>query len=231
MGERILRRSIAGAVRRLDHSRRELVADEQLIDDELDLLCVQIDVASPIAFEAQIARRLRVDLGIDIILLGPQRVCRVLVLEILHQPGAVELAAAEVAGKRGKPAPAQKSAAVAHWIFSVHATPIGQGRTGDNDGAEQFGAHRGEHHDCPSALTVADDSGLAVRVRVQRAITFSRKIASARRNVLDCLSRHGFGQKSDEITGVTRLEDHSDFAIGLETANAGAMAGARDRRS
>src|SRR6266550_848897 len=78
---------------------------------------VEIDVTSPVALKTQIARRLGVDLGIDIILLGPQRVCGVLVLEILHQPGAVEFAAAQVAGKRGKPAPAEQSAAVAHGIF------------------------------------------------------------------------------------------------------------------
>ena len=40
-----------GAVRRLDSAGGELVADEQLIDDELDLLGVQIDVAAPPALE------------------------------------------------------------------------------------------------------------------------------------------------------------------------------------
>src|SRR5262249_17091859 len=94
------------AVRGLDHSRCELVADEQLVDDELHLLRVQINVASPVALKAQIPRYFGIDLGIDIKLLGPQRVCRVLVLEILHQPSAVELAAAEIAGQSGKPASA-----------------------------------------------------------------------------------------------------------------------------
>src|SRR5215813_5656136 len=36
-----------GAVRRLNSAGREIVADEQLIDDELHLLGVEIDVASP----------------------------------------------------------------------------------------------------------------------------------------------------------------------------------------
>jgi len=80
------------AVRGHNPARCQIVADEQLIDDELDLLRVQIDVASLVALKTQIARRLGVDLGIDIILLSPQRVCGVLVLEILHEPGAVELA-------------------------------------------------------------------------------------------------------------------------------------------
>ena len=92
IGERMLRRSIARAVRGLDPAGGELVADEQLVDDELDLLGVQIDVAAPPALELEIARRLGVDLGIEVVLLGPERVGRIQVLEILHQPGAVELA-------------------------------------------------------------------------------------------------------------------------------------------
>src|SRR6516162_7246845 len=51
-----------GPVRCLNSSRGEIVADEQLIDDELDLLGVQVDVTSPPALEAQISRRLGVDL-------------------------------------------------------------------------------------------------------------------------------------------------------------------------
>ena len=89
----------------------ELVADEQLVDDELDFLGVQVDVAAPPPLEPEIARRLGVDLGIEVVLLGPQRVGGILVLEILHQPGAVELAAAEVAGERGQPAAAEQAAA------------------------------------------------------------------------------------------------------------------------
>src|SRR5262249_31372485 len=86
-----------GAVRCLDSSGGEIVADEQLVDDELHLLGVEIDVASPPALETQIARRLGVDLGVEVVLFGPERVGGILILEVLHQPGAVELAVAEVA--------------------------------------------------------------------------------------------------------------------------------------
>src|SRR5215470_6256614 len=98
----------------MDSTGRELVADEQLIDDELDLFGVQVDVAAPPFLEAEITRRLGVDLGIKIVLLGPQRVGGILVFEILHQPSAVELAVAEIAGKRRQPAAAEEAAAVAH---------------------------------------------------------------------------------------------------------------------
>ena len=97
----------AGAVLGLDPAGGEIVADEQLVDDELDFLGVEVDVPAPPAFEAEIARRLGVDLGIEVVLLAPQRVGGILVFEILHQPGAVELAVAEIASQGGEPAAAQ----------------------------------------------------------------------------------------------------------------------------
>ena len=88
-----------GAVGGLDPAGGEIVADEQFVDDELDFLGVEIDVPAPPALEAEIALGLGVDLRIEIVLLGPVGVGRILVLEILHQPGAVELAGAEIAGQ------------------------------------------------------------------------------------------------------------------------------------
>src|SRR5439155_1203077 len=79
----------------------EVIADEEFINDELDLLGIQIDMAAPPAFEIEITIGFGVDLGKDIVLLRPQRVRGVLALEILHEPGAVELAAAEVARQCG----------------------------------------------------------------------------------------------------------------------------------
>src|SRR5262249_31803396 len=121
MGERMLRRSTAlpSDVWILPVAR--LLPTNSSSNDELHLLGVELDVTAPPALEAEIAWRLRVDLGIEVVLLGPQRVGGVLVLEILHQPGAVELAVAEIARERGQPAAAQEAAAVAHGILAVHA--------------------------------------------------------------------------------------------------------------
>src|SRR5260370_34912972 len=99
-------------------SRREVDADEQLVDDELDLLRVQVDVAAPPALEPQIARPFRVDLGIEVVLLGPQRVGGALVLEILHPPGPAELAVAGFAREPGQHAPAAGRAAEAPRRFA-----------------------------------------------------------------------------------------------------------------
>ena len=181
-----------GPVRCLDSSRGEIVADEQLIDDELHLLGVEIDVTSPPALEAQIARRLGVDLGIEVVLLGPERVGRILILEILHQPSAVEFAVPEIAGESGEPAAAQEPAAVAHRVLAVHAGPIGQWRAGDDDWAEQFGAKGGEHHDRPSRLAVADHARLAVGIGMQRDHLFE-EYRLGTRDALDSLARHRCG--------------------------------------
>src|SRR5437879_1869514 len=70
----------------------QIVADEELVDNELNLVGVEVDMPAPPALELQIAVRLGIDLGIDIVLLGPERVRGIHVLEILYQPRAVELA-------------------------------------------------------------------------------------------------------------------------------------------
>src|SRR5215475_11025140 len=59
------------AIAGLDHAGRELIPNEQLIDDELDFLGIEIDMGAPPAFEAEIAWGLGVDLGIEIVLLAP----------------------------------------------------------------------------------------------------------------------------------------------------------------
>ena len=50
------------AVGHFDLAGGEIVADEELIDDELDLLGVQIDVPAPPAFEFEVSLGLGIDL-------------------------------------------------------------------------------------------------------------------------------------------------------------------------
>src|SRR5215510_13291400 len=47
------------------------------------------------------------------------------------------------------------------------------------------------------------------------------------RYILDSLTRHGFGQEADEVARMARPERYADFAVGLESPDAGAMPGAR----
>src|SRR5262245_46755660 len=175
------------AVGGLDPAGGKIVADEQLIDNELDLAGIQVDVPAPVALEAEIARDFRIDLRVDIILFGPYRVRRIEVLEILHQPCAVELATAEIAGEGGEPTAAEETAAVAHRVFAVHARPVRQRRAGNDNWAKQLRPHSGEHHYRPARLAVADDARFAFGVGMQGDDLFKEHRLGTR-NVLDRLA-------------------------------------------
>ena len=108
----------------------------------------------------------------------------------------------------------------------MHAGPIGERRSGNDDGTEQFGSQRRQHHDRPAGLAIADHAGLAVGLRVQRDHPFEKHGFGAG-DILDRLARHRFRQETNEIARVSGLERDADLAVGLEAANARAMPGAR----
>jgi hypothetical protein len=147
-------------------------------------------------------------------------------LEICYQIGAVEDAVAEVAGERGQPSAAQQPAEITHWVFAVNAGPIGEWRSGEHDRADPLRVHRGHHHDLPARLAVADQTRLAIGVRVALG-HFLDKTGFGLADVLDRLTRHRLGQKADEIAGMTRGERHPDLAVGFHAADARAVPGAR----
>jgi hypothetical protein len=183
-------------------------------------------MGAPPALELEIARRFGVDLGIEIVLLRPQRVRRIQVLEVGDQPGAVELAVAEVAQQRRRPAAAHQAAGVAHRVLAVHAGPIGQRRTGEHDRAEQLRPDRGQHHQRPAGLAVADDTRLALGVRVPGDHRLD-EFRLGMQDVLDRLPGDGLGQEADEIARVAGLQRDADLAVGLEAADAGTVARTR----
>src|SRR5690348_14371237 len=53
-----------GAIRNANISRRKVVADEQFVDDELDFLGIEIDMASPPAFKTEISGSFGIDFGV-----------------------------------------------------------------------------------------------------------------------------------------------------------------------
>ena len=161
-------------------------------------------MTAPPAFEAKVARRLRVDFGVEIVLLGPKCVCRVLIFEILHEPSAIELAGAEIAGERGKPAAAHQATRITHGILAMDALPIRQRRAGDDDRAKQLWPQRREHHDRPARLAVSDHTRFVFGLRMQFQ-DFFQKYAFGAGDILDRLSRHWLRQEADEIARVTCL--------------------------
>ncbi len=93
-------------------------------------------------------------------------------------------------------------------------------------GPNSSGRSGREHHHRPAGLAIADHARLAVGLGVQRDHLFEEDRLGAR-DVLDGLARHRFGQEADEIAGMAGLERDADLAVGLEAADARAMAGAR----
>src|SRR4029079_2081490 len=97
----------------------------------------------------------------------------------------------------------------------MHACPVREWRTGNDDGAENLRPNGRQHHDCPSGLAIADHARLFIGLRMQSNDPFEKDRLGPG-NVLDGLSRHRLGQKSYEIASVAGLECDADLAVGLE---------------
>jgi len=82
------------------------------------------------------------------------------------------------------------------------------------------------HHDLPAGLAIADQTRLAVGVRVTLD-HFLDKAGLRLAYVLDPLTRHRVGQKADEVAGITGGERHTDLAVVLHAADTRAMPGTR----
>ena len=175
IGALILRRSKASPFCAFVLARPQLVADEQVARDPLDLLAVHQVEAAPPAIEVEKARRLGVDVRVQVVILVPERVGGIELLEVLDQVGAVEHAVALVRRHRSEPGTAEHAARVAHRIvagaFLPGPAPVRHRRAVDHDGTRVVGIGRGEHHCRPAALAVADDRRLrAVRMELAHLV-------------------------------------------------------------
>ena len=83
----------------------------------------RLDEIAPPLFELEITLTVRVDLGIDLVLLAPEPIRRTQDVEVQNQPGSVERSVAEVAGQGGEPTAAEQAAGIAHRVLPVHALP------------------------------------------------------------------------------------------------------------
>src|SRR5262249_13090552 len=168
----------------------------------------------------------RVNPGVKIVLLAPKGVRWIEILEVLYKPCTIELSMAEVADKGSQPAAPNQTASVAHGIFTAHAGPIGERRSGNNDRADQFRSNGCHHHHRPSGLTVANNAWLAICRRMQIDDPLEKHGFCAR-HILDGLTGYGLRQEADEVAWMPGFEGYTNLAIGLETPNPGAMSRAR----
>src|SRR5215510_2342883 len=93
------------ACRQPDAAGCELVADKQLLDDELDFLAVEQRVASPPFLERQETLGFGIYFGPYTVELAPEAIGWVQIFEGLDEKGAVKDAVAGVAGERCEPRP------------------------------------------------------------------------------------------------------------------------------
>ena len=93
-------------------------------------------------------------------------------------------------------------------------------------GPNNSGRSGREHHDRPAGLAVSDHAGLAARLRVRGDDLFDEDRLGAS-NVSDRLTGNGLGKKSNEVARMAGFERNADFAVGLESANARTVTGAR----
>ena len=229
IGTLIWRRSKTPPGPALRRARPHLVADEEVLRDPLDLLAIHEEVAAPPALELEEARRLGVDVGEDVVVLVPERIGGVQVLEVLHEIGAVELPVAEVGSERREPRAAEQTAGVAHRVvaraFAPGTAPVRHRCPDHHDRTGVVGIRSGEHHRRPAGLTVADDCRLlGIRMQLAHAV---HELALGVAHVEQRLTGLGIREEDDEVHGVAFAQRHADLRIVLETADAGAVAAAR----
>ena len=246
--ERLLRRRDVVAHRREQDDRRldltqverlpvcrvhvpgpELVADEEIAGNPLDLVAVHEVEATPPALELEKAWRLGVHVGEQVVILVPERVRGVQVLEVLHEPGAVEFAVAEVGRQRGEPGAAEQATRIAHRVVALAlppgAAPVGHRSSVEHDRTDVLGIGGREHHRRPTPLAVTDDDRLRA-LRMERA-DLAHEYLLGRAHVEHGLTFLGLGKEDHEVHRMPGRERDADLRIVLESPDAGPVPRAR----
>ncbi len=204
---------------------RQLVADEEIVDDPADLLLVVRVEAAPPAFELEEAFRLGVDVLEQVVPLVPQRVRRVQVFEVGNEVGAVEFTRAQVRRKQRQPRAAQQAAHVAHRRIAVVARPVRHRCAVDDERACDIRPRGREHHYRPPALAVADDHRLlAARMALGDD---ADELGFGVRDVGKRLAGTRIGEEDHEVHRMAGGKRDTDLRVFLRAADARAVARAR----
>ncbi len=204
---------------------RELVADEQLLDDPVDLLFVHEVEAAPPLLEFEEARARALGRGEEVVILAEIVAARIELLEVRHQMRPVEHAVAEIGQVEGGQRAAEQAAVVAHRILAEPTRPIGDRRAVDDKRPADVGIGGGENQGRPAALAVADDDGLR-RVGMTAA-DLGDEFGLRAHHVGERLPGLRLRAEDHEIDGMAVAQRDADLAVGLEAADARAVAGAR----
>jgi len=209
----------------LRHVAHQAVADEQLLDDPVDLGLVQAEEAAPPAFEFQETFALGIHLAEQVVVLAEEAAAWVQHLEVHHQMSAVEDATAEVRPEHRLPGAAVHPRAVAHRVGADLAAPGFDRRAVQHDRAGQVGVGRGEQQRRPAALAVADDARLG-RGGVL-ACHLAHELRLGARDVGDRLAGMRIAPEGDETDRMAGGQCDAHLAVGLEPADPGTVLGTR----
>ena len=204
---------------------RELVADEELLDDPAHLGLVEEVEAAPPALERQEALARLIDVGVEVVVLAEEVAAGVELLEVADQVGSVELPVAQVHGQQRRRDAAHQAAAVAHRVGADLARPGRHRRAVDDQRPRDVGVGGGQHQRGPAALAVAEHDRLG-RLGVA-ARDLAQELGLGAHHIGQGLARFGMLAEDDEVDRVAAAQCNADLAVGLEAADAGAVARAR----
>ena len=225
IGEVMLRRSKIVPLRDLKLVAGQLVADEEVVDQELQFVAVQLDEIAPPLLELEVALRIGVDMRVDLVLLAPQPIRRVQHVEVQDQRRPVDLPVAEIAGHCGEPAAAEQAAGIAHRVFPVHALPVRHRRACDQAGPEQVRPQDGHHEGLIAGLAVADGKRTRrVRMELDHALEEAHLSLD---DIQELLAGRRRRPEADEIDRMARIQGIADLALRLEATDARPLAGPR----
>src|SRR5208283_1417129 len=213
------------AIARMKLVAGQPVADEEVVDQELQLIAVQLDEVSPPLLELEVTSRIGVDMSVDLVLLAPQPIRGVQNIEVQDQRGPVDLPFAEIAGHCGEPATAEEAAGIAHRIFPMHALPVRHGRARNQARPEQIRPQDGHHERLIAGLAVANgERARRLRMELDHALEESHLSLD---DIQELLARLRRRPEADEVDRMAGVEGIADLALRLETADAGSRARSR----
>src|SRR5262249_5953459 len=147
---------------------------------------------------------------------------RLEVFEVLHQPGAVEPAIAEIGCQVRQPGAAEKTAGYASRVDAGFSGPVGQRRPVEYGRTGKPLAIGGKNGDGPTGLAIAIKNW---RVALMAFGNLFHKAAEDVKHVGHGLARRRFGKEDHEIDRVALVHGDPDFGLALEAADARAVSG------
>ena len=225
IGEAMLRRSTRVSVGEGQLARRQAIADEELIHDELHLRGIHRDMAAPPFLKPEIAVGGAVHVGPDFVLLGPVGVGRV--AGFRSWSPARRRRTCRRQGRRSSPSARTRRAARRGSASAPCPArrPRWRPASGHHQRSKDVRADRGGHQQRPTGLAIAHRHRPAFRLHVATADLLGEGDDARTTSSIVCPGSDR--AEADEVAGMAGLHRHADLTVGLEAADARPVAGTR----